>query len=71
VWSLADGIDLTRWAAGIEMAGMKALLVPDLWASDVVLVSLLVVVLGMLGAIYPAWRAVRLDPLEALHGRKH
>jgi ABC-type lipoprotein release transport system permease subunit len=71
VWSLADGIDLTRWAAGIEMAGMKALLVPDLWVSDIVLVSLLVVVLGVLGAIYPAWRAVRLDPLEALHGRKH
>ena len=71
VWTLADGIDLTRWAAGIEMAGIKARMVPDLWPADVAFVSLLVVILGLLGAIYPAWRAVRLDPLEALHGRKH
>ena len=71
VHSLADGIDLTRWAAGVEMAGIRSRMVPDLQLADVLFLALLVVALGMLGALYPAWRAVRLDPLEALHGRKH
>jgi len=63
---LGDGIDLSQWAAGMELAGMRTVLVPKLLYQDVVLVAVLSLVFGILAAIYPAWRAVKIKPLEAL-----
>jgi ABC-type lipoprotein release transport system permease subunit len=63
---LGDGIDLSQWAAGMELAGMRTLLVPRLLYADIVLVASLSLVFGILAAIYPAWRAVKIKPLEAL-----
>ncbi len=62
----ADGIDLSAWAQGVEMAGLRSVLVPRLMAEDVVLVTTLSLVLGLLGSAYPAWRAVSVKPLDAL-----
>ena len=64
---LADGIDLSMWAEGIEMAGMSTLLVPLLMPADMILVAFMSLVLGFLASLYPAWRVVKLSPLEALH----
>ena len=64
---LADGIDLSVWAEGIEMAGMSTLLVPVLLPADMILVAFMSLVLGFLASLYPAWRVVKLSPLEALH----
>jgi ABC-type antimicrobial peptide transport system permease subunit len=63
---LGDGIDLSQWAAGIEMAGMRSYLVPKLLVEDLILVASLSMIFGVLAAIYPAWRAVKIKPLEAL-----
>ncbi len=63
----ADGIDLSRWAQGVEFFNIRAVLVPDLLLSDVISVCVLVMALGFVGSLYPAWRAVRLDPLDAMH----
>jgi ABC-type lipoprotein release transport system permease subunit len=63
---LGDGIDLSQWAAGIELAGMRSYLVPKLLAEDLILVASLSLVFGILAAVYPAWRAVKIKPLEAL-----
>lgn len=63
---LRDGIDLSQWAAGVEMAGMRSLLVPRLHGADLLLVAGLSLALGVLASLYPAWRAVRINPLEAL-----
>lgn len=63
---LADGIDLSAWAEGIEMAGMSTLLVPVLLPADMILVAFMSLVLGFLASLYPAWRVVKLSPLEAL-----
>jgi ABC-type lipoprotein release transport system permease subunit len=62
----ADGIDLSRWAAGVELAGLHTMLVPRLLFLDVVAVSVLALLLGLLASAYPAWRAVRINPLDAL-----
>ena len=70
LWWLHDGLDLSRWTAGLQAAGIPSRLVPAARATDVALIAALVLLLGFAGALYPAWRAVRLDPLEALHGRK-
>ena len=66
---LHEGIDLSQWAAGVQFAGMRTLLVPQFATKDFGIISAIVMTLGALGALYPAWRAVKLDPLEALHGR--
>lgn len=62
----ADGIDLSAFAEGVEMAGMRAKLVPVMLVSDLVLVASLSLILGVLASLYPAWRAVKVNPLEAL-----
>ena len=64
---LADGIDLSQWADGIQGYYMSSLLVPRLMFSDLVLVAVLSMVFGLLAAAWPAWRAVQLQPLEAMH----
>ena len=63
---LGDGIDLSQWAQGVELAGMRSVLVPRLLFQDIVLVTVLSLVFGVLAALYPAWRAVKIKPLEAL-----
>ena len=64
--TFADGIDLSSYAEGIEMAGMRAKLIPVLRVDDLVLVASLSLLLGVLASLYPAWRAVKVTPLEAL-----
>ncbi len=61
-----QGIDLSRWAAGVEMAGIRSVLVPRLMQEDLVLVSGLSILFGILASLYPAWRAVKIKPLDAL-----
>lgn len=65
VW-LADGIDLSAFAAGVELAGLRTVLVPVLLLEDVLLVVSLSVVLGVVASLYPARRAVKVSPLVAM-----
>ncbi len=62
----ADGIDLSAFAEGVEGFGMRTKLVPVMLVSDLVLVATLSLALGVLASVYPAWRAVKITPLEAL-----
>jgi len=66
VWWLRDGIDLSAWSEGVELAGMRSILVPRLLAGDVALVTGMSLLLGVLASLYPAWRAVKIKPLEAM-----
>ena len=66
IYWVADGIDLSQWAAGVEMAGMRSLLVPRVNADDVLMISVLSLVMGILASLYPAWRAVKIKPLDAI-----
>ena len=63
---LEDGIDLTQWGEGMEAFGMSAVMLPHLLVSDLVLVSLMSLIFGLVASIYPAWRAVKVQPLEAM-----
>ena len=63
---LGDGIDLTQWAQGVELAGIRSVLTPQVLLADLVLVTGLSLVFGFIAALYPAWRAVKIQPLEAL-----
>ena len=67
VWALADGIDLTAFAEGIDAFGMSALLIPVLHFEDLWLFSGLSLILGFIASIFPALRAVRITPLMAMN----
>lgn len=66
VYWLKDGIDLSAFAEGLEMVGVSPVIYPALSAADVVTANLLVVVLGIAASLYPAWRASRHVPVDAI-----
>ena len=66
IQSLGDGLDLTRWAEGVEAFGMSGKLTPVPLAGDIVLIGGMSVVLGVVASLYPALRIVRIKPLDAL-----
>ena len=69
-WWWRDGVDLTRWSAGLATMGIHSRIMLHVLWRDIANDTIVVLALGILGSLYPAWRAVRLAPLEALHGRK-
>ena len=61
-----SGIDLSALAAGAEFAGISRVIYPAILGRDVVMANLVVFVLGLLVSIYPAVKAARFTPVEAL-----
>jgi ABC-type antimicrobial peptide transport system permease subunit len=64
---LQSGIDLSIVAEGMATYGASATLYPDLRSQDLILANVVVMVLGFLASLSPAWRASRYDPVEAIH----
>lgn len=67
VWLLRDGVDLGAWAEGIEMMGVSRVLYPLMTVTDLMQIGAVVLGLGLIGSLYPARKAVQIDPLEALN----
>jgi len=63
---LQGGIDISFVGEGMEMFGAASVLYPKLYAGDVILANIVVLVLGFLASLSPAWRASRYEPVEAL-----
>ena len=63
---LQGGIDLSIVGEGMEMWGASSVLYPKLYASDMILASVVVLLLGFLASLSPAWRASRYEPVEAI-----
>ena len=61
-----DGMDLSVVAEGMEMYGMSSVLYPELNVDDVILANVVVLTLGFIASLSPAWRASRYEPMEAL-----
>jgi ABC-type lipoprotein release transport system permease subunit len=66
VWALSGGIDLSSFAAGVEYVGFSRVIVPDLYTQDLASANITVFLLGLLVSLYPAGKAARFDPVEAL-----
>jgi ABC-type lipoprotein release transport system permease subunit len=64
---LEDGLDVSIVAEGMAMMGAGSVLYPTLTLHDLLLANFVVIVLGILTSILPAWRAARLDPIRALN----
>jgi ABC-type lipoprotein release transport system permease subunit len=63
---LRDGIDISFVGRGMEMMGASSVLVPQLRLQDVILANCVVLFLGFLASLSPAWRASRYEPIEAI-----
>ncbi len=64
---LQDGIDISAVAKGMEMMGNSSILYPALKLNDMLLANAIVIVLGLLTSLLPAWHASQLNPIEALN----
>ncbi len=66
VLPLRGGIDISSVARGMEMFGAGSTLYPELLWRDVRLAVGVVLLLGFVASLPPAWRASRYRPVEAL-----
>jgi ABC-type lipoprotein release transport system permease subunit len=66
VLPLADGIDISIVSKGMEWMGAASVLFPSLKLNDVILANGVLIVLGLLTSLLPAWRASRYRPVEAI-----
>ena len=67
IFALAGkGIDLSALAAGAEYAGMTRVIYPAIAINDILMSNLIVLFLGILVSAYPAIKAARFTPVEAL-----
>lgn len=61
------GIDLSAYSQAMREFAMSEIMYPHLGWQDYLTLALGVLVTAILGAVYPAWKATRLNPVEAIH----
>jgi ABC-type lipoprotein release transport system permease subunit len=62
-----NGMDLSAYSEGLEAYGYDNILYPYVTAMEYVQVISGVFLTSIIGAIYPAYKAIKLKPVEALH----
>ncbi len=66
-WALSfHGIDLSALAKGAEYAGMARVIIPKILAKDLINANMVVLLLGLLVCLYPAVKAARFTPVQAM-----
>ena len=61
-----SGIDLSSMAEGLESVGYSAITFPELEPIRYLQITTMVFVTGILASIYPAIKALKLDPANAI-----
>ena len=63
----STGLDLSNYAEGLEQFGYGNIIYPMLELQYYIYMALGVIITAILGAVYPAIKAIKLRPVEALH----
>ncbi|MCP4440150.1 MAG: ABC transporter permease [Aureispira sp.] len=62
-----NGINLSAYSSGMQKFGIEEIVYPALESGVYFQLAAAVVITAILGALYPAWKAIRLKPVEAIH----
>jgi ABC-type lipoprotein release transport system permease subunit len=62
------GINLVKYSEGMEAIGYSAHLFPTIDVQFFIMTTILIVLTGILSAVYPARKALKLNPVEAIRG---
>ena len=62
-----NGVDMSSYSEGLESFGYSSILYPYVQPDAYIQIAIAVMVTAFIGAMYPAWKAVKLKPVEALH----
>jgi putative ABC transport system permease protein len=60
------GINFAKWAEGFESLGYSSLVYPTIYQSFYVGLAIMVIITAILASLYPARKALRLNPAEAV-----
>ena len=60
------GIDLSEFSQGLNAYGLDTVIYPELSAAYYLNITLLIAVAAVLSALYPAWKTLKLKPVEAI-----
>jgi ABC-type lipoprotein release transport system permease subunit len=63
-----NGINLVKYSEGMEAFGYTAHLFPTIDVQFFITTTILIVLTGILSSIYPARKALKLNPVEAIRG---
>ncbi len=62
----ARGIDLSGWSEMLEEYGMLVFVHPEVSSASFIRLTIILVLTASLAAVYPAWKAISLNPLDAI-----
>ncbi len=65
-WLADSGIDLSAFSGGLSQFGLAQIVYPQLQSGFYIQLAMSVGITALVGAIYPAWRAIQLRPVEAI-----
>ena len=61
------GIDLSDYSEGLREFGYDSVLYPFVETNTYIYVTVGVIITALVGALYPAYKAIKLNPVQALH----